>query len=93
MTVHHDPRAAIKFGVIKNATGKEREIKETPSLNVNPVGTFTAPYILTMSEFSGIDSIYAYDVNIYPNPARDRMFIEGDVCERVEDFSLYETVF
>ena len=47
-----------------------------------PIGTVSSPYRLTLDNNSGINDVYAdYDLNIYPNPVRDRMFIEGNVSD------------
>lgn len=81
ITIHGYSGETVKFIALENATGKEREIKETISVDEHPVGTISSPFKLTIGEDSGIDNVYVYDLNIYPNPVRDVMFIEGDVTD------------
>lgn len=80
ITVHGNYDNSIKFKAIENATGVELDIKESLSFTDAPIGTVANPYHLTLGESSGINDIQAdYNLNIYPNPVRDRMFIEGDI--------------
>lgn len=80
-TIHGNPNDNIKFKTIENATGSERDVNESLTLGEHPIGTYSAPYRLTLGKSSGIDNVYSYDLNIYPNPVRDIMFIEGDVTD------------
>ena len=79
MTIHGNPGDAITFKAIENATGNERKVKETLTFCETPFGILSSPFILNLGENSGIDNVYVYDLNIYPNPVRDLMFIEGDI--------------
>lgn len=82
ITVHGNYNNSIKFKGIENATGMDAEVKESLTFTDAPIGTVRNPYRLTLGENSGINNVYAdYDLNIYPNPVRDRMFIEGDVTD------------
>lgn len=81
MTIHGNPGDAITFKAIENATGNERKVKETLTFCETPFGILSSPFILNLGENSGIDNVYVYDLNIYPNPVRDLMFIEGDITE------------
>lgn len=81
LTILGNQDDAIKFKAIENATGKEYEIKQILSFDEHPIGTIGNPYKLELGESSGIDNVYAYDLNIYPNPVRNIMFIEGDITD------------
>lgn len=82
-TIHGNPGHAIKFKAVENATGKEVEVKETLTFDETPLGQVENPYPLTLGVNSGIDDIYATSINlnIYPNPVRDIMFVEGDITD------------
>lgn len=82
ITVHGNYNNNIKFKGIENATGTDIEIKESLTFTDAPIGTVSSPYRLTLGDNSGINDVYVdYDLNIYPNPVRDRMFIEGDISD------------
>lgn len=81
MTIHGNQGDAITFKAIENATGNEREVKESITFSETPFGTLSSPFILNLGANSGIDNVYSYDLNIYPNPVRDLMFIEGDITD------------
>lgn len=81
LTIHGNSNDAITFKAIENATGKEREIIENLSFDETPLGSMGSPNILNLDTNSGIDNVYSYDLNIYPNPVRDIMFIEGDITD------------
>lgn len=82
ITVHGNYDNSIKFKAIENATGAEVDVKETLSFTETPVGSIDNPYRLTLGENSGINDISAdINLNIYPNPVRDRIYIEGDVTD------------
>ncbi len=78
-TIHGNPNDGINFKAIENATGNEREIMESLTLGDHPVGTYTKPYRLSLDKSSGLDKINIYEYNIYPNPVRNIMFIDGDL--------------
>lgn len=79
ITVHGNPGDRISFKAEENATGKEYEVRESLTFDESPKGSIKEPYKLTLGETVGIDEVLAdYDFNIYPNPVRDVMFIEGD---------------
>lgn len=82
ITVHGNYNNSIKFKAIENATDTDTQIKESLTFTDTPIGTVSSPYRLTLDNNSGINDVYAdYDLNIYPNPVRDRMFIEGNVTD------------
>lgn len=80
-TIHGTLNDDIKFKTIENATGTERDVNESLTFGEHPVGTYSNPYRLTLGKSDGVDNIYTYDLNIYPNPVRDTMFIEGDLTD------------
>ena len=81
MTIHGNHGDNINFVAIENATGQEHEVKENLTFDEHPVGTVASPFKLTIDVNSGIDNIYANVLNIYPNPVRDWMFIDGDLSD------------
>ena len=83
ITIHGNPDDALTFKAFENATGKERDIKEKLTFAEQPLGTISNPFILSLGTPSSIDDIrYSVsDLNIYPNPVRDIMFIEGDITD------------
>lgn len=82
ITVHGNPGDRISFEAEENATGKEYEVRESLTFDESPKGSIKEPYKLTLGETVGIDEVLAgYDFNIYPNPVRDVMFIEGDFSD------------
>lgn len=83
ITIHGNPNDAISFKAIENATGIEYDINEKSSFNDQPIGSVNNPFRLTLGKSSGIEEVgyTSYDLNIYPNPVRDMMYIEGDVTD------------
>lgn len=82
ITVHGNYNNNIQFKAIENATGTDTQIKESLTFTDAPIGTISNPYHLTLNNSSGINNVYVdYDLNIYPNPVRDRMFIEGNITD------------
>lgn len=82
ITIHGQTGDHIKFKSIENVTNKDREICEQFSFDENPRGTMSEPFKLTLGEATGIDNVYgSTDYNIYPNPVRETMFIEGDLSD------------
>lgn len=80
ITVLGNDKNSIKFKAIENATGKDSPIKESLTFTDDPIGTVGKPFHLTLDTEAGIGNLYADgDLNIYPNPVRDRMFVEGNV--------------
>lgn len=82
-TIHGNAEHPIKFKAIENATGKEIEVRESLTFDETPLGRIDNPYRLTLSLDSGIDNIPASSIylNVYPNPVRDIMFIEGNLAD------------
>lgn len=82
ITIHGQDNNSITFKAIENATDTDFKIKESLTFTDTPIGTVSNPYRLTLDINSGINDVYSdYDLTIYPNPVRDRMFIEGDVTD------------
>ena len=85
IVIHGNSNNSIKFKAIENATGKDSQIKESLTFTDAPIGNVGSPYRLTLDKLnniSGINDVYTdYDLNIYPNPVRDRMFIEGNITD------------
>ncbi len=81
ITIHGNPDDKITFKTVENATGSNRNVQESISFGEHPIGTFATPYKLHLDASSGIENVYSYELNIYPNPVRDLMFIDGDVTD------------
>lgn len=84
ITIHGNPNDAITFKAFENATDNEKKINEELTFTEQPLGSLSTPYILSLGGApSGIDEISssAYDLNIYPNPVRNIMYIDGDVSD------------
>lgn len=69
----------ITFKAFENATGNEFAVQETVSYGENNVGTYKMPKLLNVSDATSISVIEAGDFNIYPNPVRNTLYINGDV--------------
>ncbi len=82
ITIHGNLNDAITFKALENATGKEVDINEKLTFSDQPLGTISRPYSLSIGLPSGIDENLAVsDFNIYPNPVRDMMYIDGDLSD------------
>ena len=82
LTVHGNPGDKITFKAEENATGKESDIQEYLTFDEMPVGKISQPFRLTLGVSSRINDVLAgYGFNIYPNPVRDIMFIDGDLSD------------
>ncbi len=83
LTVFGNKDDAVKFKAVENVTGKEYSIKQTIAFDEQPMGTLAIPYKLELGESSGLNDVNtdAVALNIYPNPVRDRIFIEGDITD------------
>lgn len=82
ITVHGNSGDRISFKAEENATGNEYEVRESLTFDESPKGSIKEPYKLTLGVPSGINEVLAgYTFNIYPNPVRDIMFIDGDVAD------------
>ena len=79
LTVYGDTdHSTVRFKAKDNATDQEYVIRENISFANTLVGSVASPYHLTIDGATGIDGVCASGYNIYPNPVRERMFINGD---------------
>lgn len=83
ITVHGNNGHNITFKAIENATEEERGINESLTFNEDPVGTLQNPLRLSLGLDNGIADVTlsSDNLNIYPNPVRDIMYIEGDLTD------------
>ena len=80
LTVYGDTdHSTVRFKAKDNATDQEYVIKENISFVNTLVASVASPYHLTIDISTGIDGVCTSGYNIYPNPVRERMFINGDV--------------
>lgn len=78
----------ITFKAIENVTGKEYAIKENLTFGENGVGTYNAPFKLRVSNTNDLNGASKdEDYNIYPVPARDVLFINGNL-EQIKNIKI-----
>lgn len=79
ISIHGDVNdEKITFKAIENATGNVCEVSETLSFS-NEAGSYNSPYILHVTGTTGLSDVsVANNFNIYPNPVRNNLFINGD---------------
>lgn len=82
LTIYGDLESAtpVTFRAIDNATDHEYEIKESALFDNTLVGSVASPFHLTVNGTTGVNEAKAAGYTIYPNPVRDRMYIQGDVA-------------
>lgn len=83
ITVHGNNGNEITFKAIENATEEEQGINEGLTFDEAPIGSCQNPLRLTLGFGNGIADVNlsSDNLNIYPNPVRDTMFIEGDLTD------------
>lgn len=54
-------------------------LQEAVSYREDNVGTYTKPKLLNVADATGIDAVETDDFNIYPNPVRNTLYINGNV--------------
>lgn len=78
----------ITFKAYENATAREISINETLSLDGVHTGTPSSPYLLHLSSTTAIKNAEKISLNIYPNPVRYTMYINGNT-ERIKDIKIF----
>lgn len=88
MTVHGTitDNEKITFKAYENATSNEFSIKETLEMDGVQTGTVKAPFVFHTSNTTGISKVTSF-LNIYPNPVRNTMYINGDT-DLIEDIKI-----
>ena len=88
MTVHGTiaDNEKITFKAYENATSSEFGIKETLEMDGVQTGTVKAPFAFHTSNSTGIAKVTSF-LNIYPNPVRNTMYINGDT-DLIEDIKI-----
>lgn len=81
LTIHGNENDRITFKAIENATGKEYRIYESVSFDEAHVGTMISPMNLSLDVITGIEGVETFALNIYPNPVRDILYVQGDLSE------------
>ena len=71
----------ITFKAINNATGEVFDITQTMNFSNDAIGTKPKPYYFRLDTDSGVEDVLAGngEYSIYPNPVRDRLYVNGDV--------------
>lgn len=78
ITIHGNCEDVISFKAIENAMGEEYVISEVTHMAEN-LGTMQSPYLLHIEKTTDINGTAAKeDYNIYPNPVRTNLYINGD---------------
>lgn len=82
VTVHGSSAdGVVSFRAIDKVSGYEYEILETAGFSDTHVGTYGRPFALHRGDVIGIaDMLYDGGYSVYPNPARERLYVEGDVA-------------
>ena len=80
----------VTFKAYENATGNKCSVHETVSFGESNVGTYNAPKILNVDAATGIAAVSAEDYNIYPNPVRSTLYINGSV-ENIKSVRIIST--
>jgi len=70
----------ITFKAIENQSQKEVKINETVAFDEIILGTLTEPFPLNISKNTGLDNPQD-GFGIYPNPAKDKLYIKGDISK------------
>ncbi len=78
----------ITFKAYENATARELSINETLSLDGVHTGTPSSPYLLHLSSTTAIKNAEKISLNIYPNPVRYTMYINGNT-ECIKDIKIF----
>lgn len=78
---------SIAFKAYENATGNECSISETLIFDGMHIGSPASPYLLHVSSTTGIKNVGGTSLNIYPNPVRYTMYINGDT-ECIKDIKI-----
>ena len=79
-------RETISFKAFDNVTDNELPVMESIVLDGMQTGTVKRPYSLHISTTTDIDNV-STSFNIYPNPVRDVMYINGDTS-RILDLKI-----
>lgn len=79
LTVHGTiaDNETVSFKAYENATGKELSIVESVRMDGMHTGNISSPYPLHITTSTNIEDVTA-SLNIYPNPVRYTMYINGD---------------
>ena len=92
LTIHGTltDKEAITFKAYEIATAKNLKIKEKLNFEEVQKGTVSEPFPLHVKDGTGIQGISASAFNIYPNPVRNTMYIEGNT-ESIQDVTILTT--
>lgn len=77
---------SVSFKAYENVTGNEFPIIETISMDGMHIGSISSPFSLHIDGTTGIQAVTA-SLNIYPNPVRQTMYINGDT-ECINDIKI-----
>lgn len=92
MTIHGTiaNNESVSFKAYENVTGNEFPIIETVSMDGMHIGSISSPFLLHIDgTTTGIHDVTA-SLNIYPNPVRQTMYINGDT-ECIKDIRILAT--
>lgn len=89
MTIYGDVHnhEAITFKAFDNVTMAECSVSESKEFGNTMVGSASSPFHLTVNTTTGIMSVEQNTYNIYPNPVRSTLYVNGDI-NRIKSVSV-----
>ena len=81
MTIYGDinEKELITFKALETATQEQQTIKEKVEFGNVMLGSMKKPFSLTINGATDISGVASEDYNIYPNPVRHTLYINGDL--------------
>lgn len=89
MTIYGDVNnnEAITFKAYDNVTMAECSVSESKKFGNTMVGSVSSPFHLTVNTTTGIMNVEQNTYNIYPNPVRSTLYVNGDI-NRIKSVSV-----
>ena len=73
-----DNPVTLKLKVYNRETGMIKEIKKTISFAMDAIlGTVSAPYVIQLNDFVGMEETIPTDIRVYPTKVQDVLFVES----------------
>lgn len=72
--------AVVEFRAVDNIIRNEYPIAETVTFRNSLIGNVKAPLKMNISGATDVDMNVAGGYNIYPNPVRERLYVNGDIA-------------
>lgn len=89
MTIYGDVNnhEVITFKAYDNVTMAECSVSESKEFGNTMVGSVSSPFHLTVNTTTGIMNVEQNTYNIYPNPVRSTLYVNGDI-NRIKSVSV-----